>query len=121
MLEYKVCIGDTCQPFQTQCFALNTKTILKAALTHLQRLRENTSSEGIKNHHSKEIGNEIKSHRLKRNSRGNLVQPSTQSGDSVDQVAQRLVQSSFEFLKKSLVSPKLEIPPPLWTLLLPGV
>lgn len=94
MLEYKVCIGDSCQSFKT-CFALNKTTILEAILTHLQRLRANTCSEGIRNH-SKGTGKEIKPHKLRRNSRVNLIQPSAQRRDNADQVAQGLVQSSFE-------------------------
>lgn len=74
-------------------------TILETILIHLQRLRANTCSEGVRNHHSKETGKKIKSHRLKGNSRVNLIQPSTQRRDNVDQVTQGLVQSSFEYLQ----------------------
>jgi len=56
-------------------------------------------SEGTRNHHSKETGKEIKSHRLKGNSRVNLTQPSSQRRDNVDKVAKGLVQPSFKYLQ----------------------
>lgn len=54
-------------------FRLKHEDNSESCSTHLQKLMAN--SEGLRNHHSEEISNKIKSYRLKGNFKGNLVHP----------------------------------------------